>query len=106
MLARGTEREIIDQAALSVWSVTGEGAAKLVEPLKTAPGVLSVAAFGNSVHVAGQDAGQLEAALAPLRARADLRISAADANLEDVFISLIARAQDNFAPATPKARAA
>ena len=28
---------------------------RCVEPLKAAPGVLSVAAFGNAVHVAGQD---------------------------------------------------
>jgi ABC-2 type transport system ATP-binding protein len=106
VLARGTEREIIAQAGLSVWSITGEGAAKLVEPLKTAPAVLSVAAFGNAVHVAGQDATTLEAALANLRDRPGLRVTPAEANLEDVFISLIARAQDNFASATPKAKAA
>jgi ABC-2 type transport system ATP-binding protein len=50
-LARGTERDIIAQAALVVWSVQGEGIASLVEPLKTAPGVLSVAAFGNALHI-------------------------------------------------------
>ena len=96
-LARGTEREIIDAAGLTVWSASGEGVSELVEPLKAAPGVQSVAAFGSSVHVAGKDAAQIEAAIAPYRERAGLHWQRADANLEDVFISLIAQAQDNFA---------
>jgi len=96
-LARGTEREIIDQAGLHVWAVEGDGVATLVEPLKTAPGVMSVAAFGNALHVAGQDDTLLEQAIAPYREREGLHWHRADANLEDVFISLIGQAQDNFA---------
>ncbi len=96
ILARGTEAEIIAGAHLKVWSIEGEGVQSLLEPLKAAPGVLSVAAFGNAVHVAGQDAERVEQALLPLRRQTGLRIAPAAANLEDVFISLIARAQDNF----------
>jgi ABC-2 type transport system ATP-binding protein len=100
LLARGTERQIIEQAGLQVWAVQAEhdGAAlsALLEPLKAAPGVLSVAAFGSSVHVAGQDAAAVQAAIAPWRDRPGLRWTRADANLEDVFISLIGRAPDNF----------
>jgi ABC-2 type transport system ATP-binding protein len=96
LLARGTEREIIDGAGLKVWAVQGPDLTALVEPLKTAPGVLSVAAFGNALHVAGQDAALLDAAVAPWRSRPDLHWRPAEANLEDVFISLIARAQDNY----------
>jgi ABC-2 type transport system ATP-binding protein len=99
VLARGTQAQIIEQAALTVWAVRGEGASAVIEPLKAAPGVLSVAAFGNAVHVAGRDAAQLEAAIAPHRARAGLVWQRADANLEDVFISLIGQAKDNFAGA-------
>ena len=104
-LARGTEREIIEQARLAVWAVEGDGTAALVEPLKAAPGVLSVAAFGNAVHVAGQDEGLLEAAVAPYRTRPGLRWTRIEANLEDVFISLIATAQDNYAATAKKASA-
>ena len=96
-LARGTEREIIEQAGLHVWSVAGEGSDTLVEPLKQADGVLSVAAFGNSLHVAGQDQAQLARAIAPWRDDPKLKWQPAEANLEDVFISLIGRAQDNYA---------
>ena len=106
LLARGTAAQIIHDAGLQVWSVQGSTAdsnlAPLVEPLKAAPGVLSVAAFGNALHVAGRDAALLEAAIAPLRSRATLQFARIEANLEDVFISLIATAQDNFvAKATP-----
>ena len=103
ILARGTEREIIDAARLQVWSIQGDGLQALLAPLKKAPGVLSVAAFGNAVHVAGQDAALLDQALNSLRQHGGLHIAPAEANLEDVFISLIATAQDNFA-APPPAR--
>jgi len=96
ILARGTEAAIIEQSALTVWAIRGERLGDILEPLKAAPGVLSVAAFGNAVHVAGQDVQLLDAALLPLRQRSDLQIEASSANLEDVFISLIARAPDNF----------
>ncbi|HJV63360.1 MAG TPA: ABC transporter ATP-binding protein [Albitalea sp.] len=96
MLARGSERDIIQQAGLHVWAVDGEEAPALVQPLKNAPGVLSVAAFGNALHVAGQDDAQLERAIAPYRDRPDLHWRRSEANLEDVFISLIGQAKDNF----------
>jgi ABC-2 type transport system ATP-binding protein len=96
LLARGTEAQIVRDAALVVWAVQGEGLARLAAALKAAPGVLSVAAFGNALHVAGQDAAAVEAAIAPWRERPGLTWRRADANLEDVFISLIAAAPDNF----------
>ena len=99
ILARGTEAQIIENSQLKVWAIEGQGVQALLAPLKAAPGVLSVAAFGNAVHVEGLDGALVEQALAPLRAQTALRIGSAPANLEDVFISLIARAQDNFSVA-------
>ncbi len=95
ILARGTEREIVELAGLHVWSVSADAVSELVEPLKAAPGVLSVAAFGSAIHVAGRDDALLQAAIAPWRERPGLRWQRCDANLEDVFISLISGAQDN-----------
>ena len=95
-LARGSEREIVEQAGLVVWSVQGEDVHALVEPLKHAAGVLEVAAFGTSLHVSGRDAPALEAAIAPWRTQPGLTWAPAQANLEDVFIALIGRARDNF----------
>ncbi len=96
-LARGTQQQIIEQAALVVWAVRGEGTAALVAPLKAAPGVLSVAAFGNALHVAGRDEAAVQAAIAPWRDTPGLAWRRTEANLEDVFISLIGQAQDNYA---------
>jgi ABC-2 type transport system ATP-binding protein len=41
VLARGSEAEIVRDAALAVWAVQGPGLAEIVEPLKGAPGVPS-----------------------------------------------------------------
>jgi ABC-2 type transport system ATP-binding protein len=96
ILARGTEREIIEASRLKVWSIRGDKLGAVLATLKAAPGVLSVAAFGNAVHVAGQDEALLAQALDQVRQGHELQIEAAQVNLEDVFISLIATAQDNF----------
>jgi len=95
-LARGTERQIIEQAGLVVWAVEGDAAPALVEPLKPLPAVLSVAAFGNALHVAGRDEAALDRAIAPWRDKPGLRWHRTEANLEDVFIGLIGQAQDNY----------
>lgn len=103
VLARGTESEIVHAAGLTVFELTGQVAAAEVEALKAAPGVQSVAAFGSSLHVAGQDEKLVERAVMPLNQRPGVRVARTSANLEDVFISLIGRAQDNFgAQATPR----
>jgi ABC-2 type transport system ATP-binding protein len=104
ILARGSEQEIVDGAGLSVWSVEGAGEEVWSERLRALPGVQSVVAFGTTLHVAGRDAALLQQSLAPLQGQSALRVSPARASLEDVFISLIDRSQDNFS-ATSKADA-
>ena len=97
VLARGTQAQIIEAAGLTVFELAGAGAEQQAQALKAAPGVHSVAAFGNALHVAGRDAALLERAVAPLAALPGLTVRRAPADLEDVFISLIGQAQDNFA---------
>ncbi|MDT8998130.1 ABC transporter ATP-binding protein [Paucibacter sp. APW11] len=99
ILARGSEAEIIAASGLHVRALHGSVDALTVERLKQAEGVLSVAAFGNALHIAAQDEVLLERALAALPGTGTLHIEPATPTLEDVFISLIARAQDNFASA-------
>jgi len=93
ILTRGTQVDIIHQAALVVWSIAGPRLEALVPTLKALPGVHSVSAFGNTLHVAGDNPAQLEAALAPYRARADLQLAAVQVDLEDVFIHLMDKGQ-------------
>ena len=95
VLARGSEADIVQAAGLTVYEITGAATPEQLAALRAAPGVDSVAPFGNRLHAAGHDAGQIAQAVAPLAAQG-LHVAPAAANLEDVFISLIGRAQDNF----------
>jgi ABC-2 type transport system ATP-binding protein len=85
--------------------VRGAGVSSIIAPLKAAPGVLSVAAFGNAVHVAGLDGVAVLHALHSLGSLGhgdELHIVSESPNLEDVFISLMSSAQDNFDAAPAK----
>ncbi|NMM10035.1 MAG: ABC transporter ATP-binding protein [Polaromonas sp.] len=95
VLTRGTQTSIVERAGLAVWSIAGANLEALVAPIKALPGVLSVSAFGNTLHVAGEDQALLQASLAPYRARPDLQLSPSQADLEDVFISLMDKAKDS-----------
>jgi ABC-2 type transport system ATP-binding protein len=94
VLIRGTQTDIIARAGLAVWSIAGDHLETLVAPIQALPGVLSVSAFGNTLHVAGVDPALLKASLARYRARPELQLTPAEADLEDVFISLMDQARD------------
>jgi ABC-2 type transport system ATP-binding protein len=102
VLARGTAAQIIQQAGLQVWSVQGDDLTALTQTLRQAPGVLNVAAFGSALHVVGQDAAVLEQAIQPWRTQPGLVWTRTTANLEDVFISLIAQTPDRYASSASK----
>ncbi len=64
-------------------------------PCTGQPGVEQVVAFGNALHVSGRDRTQLETAIAAVRdPRHEWR--KIPAGLEDVFISLMDEAKDNY----------
>jgi len=96
LLTRGTVAEVIAAAKLTTWVVTGPGLAAIADTLRGRPGVEQVVAFGTTLHVSGRDAVKLDAAIAAARdeRHAWTRISP---SLEDVFISLMETAKDNFA---------
>lgn len=100
ILARGTERDIIDQAGLTVWSVEGASGNGWTDQLRNMPGADNVAAFGNTLHVAGRDGAVLSSSMQRLMSAesgSGLIVTPARASLEDVFIHLLDRAQDNYA---------
>jgi ABC-2 type transport system ATP-binding protein len=96
LLAQGTIEEVIAQSHLRTYTVSGPDLQGLAEKLQGMPGIDMVAPFGNSLHVAGQDADALEKAIAAFRGRPELHWSASQPSLEDVFISLMSRSRDNF----------
>jgi ABC-2 type transport system ATP-binding protein len=96
LLTHGRVEEVVEQAGLSTYIVTGPDLAALHDELAKLPGIDSVAPFGASLHVSGRDAKALEAAIAPFRKRRGLTWTRSEASLEDVFIDLMRKARDNF----------
>jgi ABC-2 type transport system ATP-binding protein len=99
LLAHGTVEQVIAGSHLTTYTVSarnGESLNKYAEDLERRPGVDMVAPFGTSLHVSGRDQAALDAAIAPDRNRPDLVWARSQASLEDVFIDLLAKAQDNF----------
>jgi len=96
LLARGTVAEVIASAKLVTWEITGPGLSQLADKLRDKPGVEQVVPFGNTLHVTGRDAGQLETAVAGLRVDGTHQLKRISSGLEDVFISLMDAAKDNY----------
>ena len=91
LLAAGTPDEVLHLYRLSTWAVSGPATrlAALSAELKGLAGVSHVTAFGNTLHVTGEDAATLERALAPFLVREGLAWRRAEAGLEDVFLHLM-----------------
>lgn len=96
LLTHGTVEEVIEQAGLITYTVSGSGLNQLQTELDGHTGIDMVAPFGASLHVSGRDKRKLEEAIAPYRKRPGLVWAPSEASLEDVFIDLMSKARDNF----------
>lgn len=96
MLARGTVGEVVAQVGLTTWEITGPGLSEVADTLRGVPGVDQVVRFGNTLHVSGRDPARLDLALATVRDGGGRRCQRIASGLEDVFISLMDGAKDNF----------
>jgi ABC-2 type transport system ATP-binding protein len=68
--------------------VSGRDLLKLADELRDKPGVRQVAAFGNTLHVSGDDASALEQAIAPFK-KDGVEWRQIRSGLEDVFIHMM-----------------
>jgi ABC-2 type transport system ATP-binding protein len=96
LLARGTAAEVVARSGLATWSVSGSDLQQLARELRALPGIDMVVPFGTTLHISSNDAAALKQVLAPYFARAGLHWSSIEPGLEDVFISLMSGATDNF----------
>ncbi|HEX7758107.1 MAG TPA: ABC transporter ATP-binding protein [Caulobacteraceae bacterium] len=96
LMARGTAAEVVASARLVTFRGEGAGADRLSAEISALPGVETAAPFGQALHVSGPDRAALAAALAPYQ-RAPFTWSEVAPTLEDVFIHLMGRAEDNYA---------
>jgi ABC-2 type transport system ATP-binding protein len=97
LLTQGTVDEVIDHVNLSTWSVSGPDLNALSAKLRALPAVQQSVAFGNELHVSGDDAAALEQAIAPFR-KPPYEWQQVRSGLEEAFIHLMEGSQDNFAP--------
>jgi ABC-2 type transport system ATP-binding protein len=95
LLTRGTVADVIADAKLSTWEITGPDLHALAARLRKEPGLEEIVAFGNTLHLSSRDPARAEKSLAPLQAGPH-RVRPIAPALEDVFISLMNTAQDNF----------
>ena len=97
LLSSGTADEIVAQAGLTTWAVSGPDLNQLAHTLRATPGVCLAVPFGARMHVSGTDPESLERAIAPFRTEAHLW-QQIPPGLEDVFIHLMGTAKDNYSP--------
>jgi ABC-2 type transport system ATP-binding protein len=97
IVARGTVPQVITQSGLSTLVVTGGDGQEIARRLKDAPGVEQVAFFGTDLHVVGAEPRELRAAVDAAIAGTHASVREEETDLEDVFITLMGAAADNFA---------
>jgi ABC-2 type transport system ATP-binding protein len=97
LLATGTVQEVVDNAALTTFVVSGPDANTAGEKLSGLPGVDQIAPFGNSLHIVGQDGEALAASIKGVTKNLNVTAERGQTSLEDVFIQLMGASKDNMA---------
>jgi ABC-2 type transport system ATP-binding protein len=92
LLAHGTVADVLAQANLTTYAVNGPDLMQLADQLTGKPGVRQTVIFGSALHVSGTDASALEQSIAPFQ-KPPYEWRRINADLEDVFILLMDRAQ-------------
>src|SRR3954464_3512483 len=91
LLATGTPEDLLRLYRLSTWEVSGPATKlpKLSHDLRGKPSIAHVTAFGNTLHVTGENEAELEKLAAGYRHESNLKWTKAEPGLEDVFIHLM-----------------
>ena len=95
LLTHGTVGEVVKSAALTTWEISGTDLAAFADKIRGLPGVEQVVAFGTALHVSGRNEKKLSASLAPFM-NGPQQWEKIESGLEDVFISLMETAKDNY----------
>ena len=97
MLASGTVEEVIRNAGLTTFVVSGPDLDRVAADLQGKPGVEQVAPFGATLHVVGSDKAALGESLEEIGRRDGITVKPGETSLEDVFIQFMAGSKDNMA---------
>jgi ABC-2 type transport system ATP-binding protein len=97
LIAEGTVADVIANAGLTTYVLTGPDLDAVGAVLRATSGVDQVAAFGASLHVVGADADALRCALDAAATGRRITVAPSETSLEDVFIRYMGSARDNAA---------
>ena len=97
LVASGTVAEVVRDAGLTTFLLSGPGTVEAAARLRGAEGVDQVAPFGVTLHVVGLDGVALARSVARVAAETGTRAEPAETSLEDVFIRLMSLAEDTMA---------
>jgi ABC-2 type transport system ATP-binding protein len=89
ILARGTPQQIINEAQLFTWQITGKNLQSHIPALRETPYLEQVGSFGDALHISGYDHDKMAEALQPFAKQHQLQLEEIPSSLEDVFIALI-----------------
>lgn len=87
---------LVKKAHLTTWAVSGPNLLELADKLHYRPGIEQAAAFGNLLHVSGDDPAKLEQAISPFRQQ-PYQWHEIESGLEDVFIHMMEKQKNNGA---------
>jgi ABC-2 type transport system ATP-binding protein len=93
LLTQGTTDEVIDRAGLTTYELEGNELSRRMTELKKEAAVKQAVAFGIKLHVSGTDQ---EGLLRAVEAQSGCQARRIRSGLEDVFIHLMAQAEDNY----------
>jgi ABC-type multidrug transport system ATPase subunit len=93
LIVQGTASDVVRDAALIVFELTGDGIDKISKRLRGAPGVESATIFGQALRVVGLDRAALQASISARGQQPGVTTEEVPARLDDVFIHLL-RDQD------------
>ena len=93
LIVQGTAEEVVRDAGLIVFELTGTGIDKISKRLRGAPGVESATIFGQALRVVGLDRAALVASIEAEGRQTGIKTEEVPARLDDVFIHLL-RDQD------------
>jgi len=87
LVVQGTAEDVVRDAALVVFELTGDGIEKISKRLRGAPGVESATIFGQALRVVGLDRAAMLGSIE--RLKDDAGVEEVPARLDDVFIHLL-----------------
>lgn len=89
VLARGTPQQIINEAQLFTWQITGKNLQSHIPALRETPYLEQVGSFGDALHISGYDHDKMAEVLQSFAKQHQLQLEEIPSSLEDVFIALI-----------------